>query len=210
MLVPDRRTVLVLVSLVGAMTFSAGLLLLLEPGPVVPKTNISLNTVDMPRSAEQVLFEIDGQLHPWSAIVIHSSGTSEGSAAALDQVHRKLGLGGLGYHFVIHNGRGGTDGRIVMSDRWHGQASGAYCAGPDADWFNKNAVGICMVGDFDASAPTDAQRDALISLIHSLQRKFRIPAERIVIQTGSPDSASPGKLFPVAAFHRQLLTFATP
>ncbi|MCW5853842.1 MAG: N-acetylmuramoyl-L-alanine amidase, partial [Anaerolineae bacterium] len=149
MLVPDRRTVLVLASLVGAMTFGAGLLLLLEPGPVIPTTNISLNTVDVPRSAEQVLFETDAQLNNWSAIVIHASGAPEGSAAAIDNVHRKLGLGGLGYHFVIHNGYGGSDGRIVMSDRWHSQTAGAYCAGPDADWFNSHAVGICLVGDFD-------------------------------------------------------------
>ena len=46
MWIPDRRTVIVLTSLIGAMTLVSGLLLALEPGPVSLTRQVSLVVMD--------------------------------------------------------------------------------------------------------------------------------------------------------------------
>lgn len=207
MLVPDRRTCIVLGSLLGAMTLASGLLFLLEPGPVLSTTDISLTAIDQPGSPQEELFNVLRPLSNWSAVVVHGTGTTEGSADALHAAHVKLGYGGLGYHFVIHNGRGGADGEVVPSPRWRNQYAGNYCRGADADWFNKHGVGICLVGDFDRHPPTDAQKQALIGLVRRLQDKLMIPSERVVLPSDGPWSVTEARFFPVAAVRRELVNF---
>ena len=47
----------------------------------------------------------------WRGITIHHSATHSGNAAQFDRIHKNSnGWDGLGYHFVIDNGRGGRDG----------------------------------------------------------------------------------------------------
>ncbi len=202
----DRRTSLVLGSLLGAMTISSGLLLLLEPRPMVPVPDISLNALTPePISFEQQLFTTTRPLAPWRGIVIHASGSQFGNAQTIHDVHQRLGLGSLGYHFVIHNGNGGPDGYLTRGPRWNAQGEGAYCGGPDADLFNRHALGVCLIGNFDQQAPTDAQLRQLVELVNALQQRFDIPDTNVWLQTGAPGSNDPGKLFPLAAFQRQLL-----
>src|SRR4030042_5047286 len=79
----------------------------------------------------------------WHTIVVHHSGTVQGSAAAFDAYHRQRGWDGLGYHFVIGNGTLSSDGCIETGYRWWEQRDGAH-----AKEHNKKTVGICLVGDF--------------------------------------------------------------
>jgi hypothetical protein len=207
---PDRRTIIVLTTLVSAMTLVSGVLLMMEPGPIQPLA-ISLQAFDNTEKTTTNPLATDAMLHQWLGIVIHDSGTLQGTADQIDAAHRQFGLGSLGYHFVVHNGApaipGNDDGQIVVSERWTNQSDGAYCGGPDADQFNQNAVGVCMIGDFDRQAPTEAQMQSLINLVRGLQSKFGIPADRIWVQTGGRTDSSTGKLFPVATFQRQLRQF---
>src|SRR5687768_8035868 len=46
----------------------------------------------------------------WNWIVIHHSATDNGSATSFDRSHRARGWDGMGYDFVIDNGRGAQDG----------------------------------------------------------------------------------------------------
>lgn len=202
---PDRRTIIVLTTLVSAMTLVSGVLLMMEPGPIEPLA-ISLQAFENDNAPVNPL-ATDAPLHPWLGIVIHDSGTLQGNSDQIDQAHRQFGLGSLGYHFVIHNGNGAPDGQLVSSNRWKGQTKGAYCGGPDAEQFNQNAVGVCMIGDFDRQAPTEAQMQALINLVRALQNKFAVPSDRIWVQTGGRSDSSTGKLFPIATFQRQLRQF---
>ncbi|MCC6580322.1 MAG: N-acetylmuramoyl-L-alanine amidase [Phycisphaeraceae bacterium] len=205
---PDRRTLIVLGVLVASMTLAAGLLLALEPQPVLRTADISLNSIDRPRPDEDTLLNTTRPLSQWMAIVIHDSGSSEGSVESIARIHQRLGLGGLAYHFILTNGHGGEDGTVVSGPRWRNQQPGAYSVGPDADWFNNYAIGICLVGDFRRTAPTDQQIAELVKLVHRLQHQFSVPAERVLVRTGSGDE--PGQLFPLASFQRQLLTTANP
>lgn len=196
------------------MTVAAGLLLILEPGPVAPVTGISLTSLDHAGQSRDTLFATTpaAETTGWGAIVIHHSGGPSGSAKSLGQLHEKLGIrDGLGYHFVIGNGRGAGDGQIEVGYRWRHQISGVHTGGPDGEWFNRNAIAICLVGDGDQTAPTQAQLRELVWLVQHLQAKLRISQQRIFLHNDlSPTTTSPGKLFPVARFRQQLLPIPEP
>lgn len=203
---PERRTIVVLAALVMGMTLTSGLLLLLEPGPVAPLTGLTLTSLDRSASPEQKLFDTSTTPRQWQAIVIHDSGSLTGSSRTLHQAHEQAGRDGLGYHFVVNNGTGEEDGVIEMGFRWPRQLAGQYVeGGEDAQWFNENAIGICVVGDVDRESPTVAQRAELLWLVQQLQARFNIPRDRVYVEVGSSaDSAT--HLFPHAWFRSQLLT----
>ncbi len=144
-------------------------------------------------------------VRPWKYIVIHHSATSKGSAAVFDAGHRARGMvNGLAYHFVINNGSGRTtDGRIEIGDRWHRQLHGGHCRQPE---INQQGIGICLVGDFTRTQPTNAQLDALAVLVRGLQHQFAIADEDIVGHGAiiGEFSECPGKSFPWKRFHQQL------
>jgi len=206
---PDRRTCIVLASLIGAMTVASGLLLILEPAPVVPVPDISLSALDQPtNSVTQQIFPPAGadQLHNWKGIVIHDSGAMSGSAQSINEIHEALGVGTLGYHFVIHNGNGGPDGLRTDGPRWHRQAAGAYCGGADADLYNQHAIGVCLIGNFAKESPTEEQMQQLVKLVNTLQQRFDIASNRVWVQSGADQDATPGRHFPLARFQKQLLS----
>ena len=216
MLIPDRRTLIVLGSLIGAMTLVSGLLLVLEPGPVAPLEGISLSAVDRAVDPAKLLFDTrpEPRENRWSAIVVYYSGTPAGSADTIDRTDRRLGLDGLGCHFVVNNGRGGDDGDVEMGYRWVYQRDGAYCAGRDGRWFNQNAIGICLIGRPDQQPPTDRQVQKLVWLVRQLQTRFNIPAANVIVSAerriGRDAPVSPGPYFPLANFRQRLLTTASP
>ncbi|NRA40011.1 MAG: N-acetylmuramoyl-L-alanine amidase, partial [Planctomycetes bacterium] len=85
----------------------------------------------------------------WKYIVIHHSGTAKGSPSGIDRHHREEnGWDGIGYHFVIGNGRGMRNGRIEYTFRWDQQREGAHAGGKDKT-YNQQGIGICIIGNFD-------------------------------------------------------------
>lgn len=204
---PNQRTILVLGSLVAAMTVASSILLVLEPTPTQPGQSQLLSSIDASMPAESMLFktEVAASRDRWQAIVIHHSGSLSGSAQAMNRDHMQSGLSGLGYHFVIHNGRGGPDGEIFLGYRWQYQVEGAHTAGEDGDWYNKNAIGICLIGDPDRHAPTDAQIRELLWLVQALQRQYDIPSREVyVVGSDADQPANPGRFFPIADLRQQL------
>ena len=199
---------MVLGALVMGMTLTSGLLLLLEPGPVAPLTGITLQSVDRATEPAERLFDTT-QAKPWLAIVIHDSGGLTGSSESLNTLHENAGLGGLGYHFVVNNGSGQSDGLIEVGFRWQRQFNGNYVQGEGADWFNNNAIGICLVGDADRRSFTEAQLRELVWLVQQLQRKFGIPSDAVFVEVGGGENG-PSRLFPYAWFRGQLLSPQTP
>lgn len=208
MVLPDRRTLLVLASLIAAMTVTAGVLMLLEPGPVAPVTGISLTSIDHAGQARDTLFATSPapQASRWGAIVIHHSDSDTGSAKSIGQFHEKIGIkGGLGYHFIIGNGKGAPDGQVEVGYRWRHQLSGVHASGSDGNWYNRYAIAICVVGDGNKDEPTPAQMRELYWLVQQLQARFHMPASRVFLHSDIAQTNSPGKLFPVANFRQQLL-----
>lgn len=101
----------------------------------------------------------------WRYITLHHSATQEGNAEAFDRNHRRRGMGGLAYHFVIGNGTGSQSGEIEVGWRWRRQK--------ETD--RKGDIQICLVGDFNIQEPTPRQLDSLIKLIRLLSKQYSIP-----------------------------------
>lgn len=200
----SKRTLTVWTSLLGAMTVVGGGLFLLNGGPGSTGQGLSippLMALAGPSTVEVVFNTTEPiQAGRWQAIVIHDSGSPVGTPASMDAQARAMNLKGLGYHFVLGNGNGLDDGEIHMGDRWMRQGPGAHAAGKDADWFNLNAVGICLVGDGDRQKPTASQMQRLAQLTAALARELNIPADRIYLHSDIAQTTSPGRLFPEQEF----------
>jgi N-acetyl-anhydromuramyl-L-alanine amidase AmpD len=144
-------------------------------------------------------------LRDWKFIVIHHSATTNGSAEAFDEQHRARGMvNGLAYHFVIDNGTDGTtDGAVETGTRWTKQLPGGHCRQNN---INEHGIGICLVGDFSKSRPTEKQLDALESLVRQLQEQFDIAADQILGhgEIIGEFSECPGKEFPWDEFKKRL------
>jgi N-acetyl-anhydromuramyl-L-alanine amidase AmpD len=138
----------------------------------------------------------------WTAIVMHHSGTKTGNVAIFDKVAREgRHWEGVGYDFVIGNGTDSGNGEVEVTFRWREQKVGAHCGGTPGNWANKDAVGICLVGDFSRNTPTAAQMKSLVELVRFLQRRYSIPKSRIYGHKTTPGARitdCPGKRFPMA------------
>lgn len=125
---------------------------------------------------------------PWTVIVVHHSATRRGGAALFDKDHRAKGWEGVGYDFVIGNGTDTGDGELEVTFRWREQRDGAHVKG-----WNEVSIGICLVGNFEETDPTPAQRATLETLLRHLRRRFGIPPERIVGHKTLNPTACPGR-----------------
>ena len=145
----------------------------------------------------------------WKAIVIHHSGTAKGSARAFDNYHKSgNGWEGVGYDFVIGNGTSTGDGRVEVTFRWKKQMVGAHCRTDHTNWANKDAIGICLVGNFNKTVPTRRQIEALKKLTRFLSRRYGISKDRIYGHNTTPRHSTstdcPGKRFSVKKFKAML------
>jgi hypothetical protein len=137
----------------------------------------------------------------WTAIVIHHSGTANGNAEIFDRWHRDRQWDGVGYDFVIGNGTDSGDGEVEVTFRWREQKVGAHCKTPD-NWANAEAVGICLVGNFNLEPPTESQKEALVKLVRFLQDWYAIPPGRVYghgATPGASETECPGAFFSVSA-----------
>jgi N-acetylmuramoyl-L-alanine amidase len=175
-------------------------------------------------SWNDILHKIPAYAKGWKYIVIHHSGGASGNAAVFDEWHTKMGYGGLAYHFVIGNGKGSGDGQVEEGFRWKEQMAGTHVT-VNSWYHNIYGIGICLVGDFSVSKPTEKQMAALITLTDRLMAVYGIPIENVIgqkdVQHGDIDwtdsaltvsfipgkyekQSCPGKNFPWADFRRRL------
>ncbi|MEM1011597.1 MAG: peptidoglycan recognition family protein [Planctomycetota bacterium] len=129
---------------------------------------------------------------PWKYIVIHHSATPDGGAREFDKLHRGNGWDELGYHFVIGNGTDTPDGAVEVGPRWRKQKHGAHAKTAD-NRFNELGIGICLVGNFDHSSPTQRQMHALTVLSAHLMQQYRIPPGRLIGHGDTSATACPGE-----------------
>ena len=138
----------------------------------------------------------------WKWIVIHHSATPTGGAAAFDKMHKAKGWDELGYHFVIGNGTDTRDGQVEVGSRWPRQKWGAHAKTPD-NQYNDFGIGICLVGNFDLTRPSDEQVKSLSKLVAFLMRTYRIPADRVVGHSDTGKATDcPGRMMNVAQVRR--------
>jgi LysM repeat protein len=133
----------------------------------------------------------------WKYIAIHHSATSQGSLESMDRYHKveRRMTNGLAYHFVIGNGRNMGDGLIGVGNRWKRQIKGGHLY---AEWQNDIAIGICLVGNFEETAPTAKQMESLEALLAWLQTRTNIRKDMIMPhrKLNVKPTVCPGKYFP--------------
>jgi len=195
----SRRKFFVFLSLVGLLTGTSALLLALAPAPLKPESAASLFALDTPKSMD-VIFETTNPVAGgrWKYVFVHHSQTPSGNAATL-----AARPGGLGDHFVIGNGSGCVDGEIQIGHRWASQLPAGPAPGLSA--VRPDCISICLVGDFNHSAPTATQRVRLNQLVATLQSGLAIPGGSVHTVQGTNTPADAGRLFPTDAFRQQLL-----
>ena len=141
----------------------------------------------------------------WKGIVIHHTATPEASAKGLDNYHRQQRKmqNGLAYHFVIGNGKGMRDGEIHIGNRWKKQQDGGHLK---LEKWNKENIGICLVGNFQAHYPTRAQMDKLEGLIRVLLKQCRLTSSKVTTHKlkHKNHTVCPGKLFSFLALKKRL------
>jgi hypothetical protein len=140
----------------------------------------------------------------WKFIIVHNSGTRQGSARVFDYYHRHVRRmkNGLAYHFVIGNGTSTRNGQIEIGDRWIKQMRGGHV---HSDYMNNIGLGICLVGDFNRDQPTRAQLEACEELIKYLQERCGLKMQvRPHREVNPPRWATdcPGDVFPYGWFGR--------
>ena len=151
---------------------------------------------------------------PWDQIIIHHSGRMTGTVRDLDARAKSAGLNGVGYHFVIGNGSGLSDGVVEKGYRWTQQLPGAHVAisanassaeRDQATRLNRTSIGICVIGNGDRQPFTEAQLRSLIELVRSLQQTWGIPATSVRLHSDVSLDSGPGRFFPTERLEAHIL-----
>ncbi|MBM4054849.1 MAG: N-acetylmuramoyl-L-alanine amidase [Planctomycetes bacterium] len=172
------------------------------PSAIPPTTTVMKSSIRPPEKKLDFYLssEIKNQLErcyvrDWKYIVIHHSASDTGSAQEFDKYHRQTRgwENGLGYHFVIGNGKGSGDGEIEMGSRWKKQIDGAHAGIKE---YNHYGVGICLVGNFNKNYPTQAQMKSLSALVEYLEERCHIPSDNVLMHRHCKQTECPGRNFP--------------
>jgi hypothetical protein len=182
--VSQKRVAVVLASLVGTMTISAGVLLLMEGGAL--GTNVPGAFVADPSAS---LVNTPLQAKSWNYIIIYESADVSASVESLAEGRVTGGSDPFrsvrpkaNFHFVIEMG-----GALNSGTTWHRQEAGA----PNASWpdprshsfpIYTNAVGVCLAADINRGKLTQAQHQTLLQSVRELQRLYKIPTENVLFQ----------------------------
>ena len=132
----------------------------------------------------------------WTHIVIHHSGSPVDTLKSMNEYHLEKGWDGIGYHFIIGNGIKTIDGNVEETFRYRQLKDGAHALTPDL-FYNKNAIGICLIGDFNINSPTDKQISSLKNLLLTLKNKYGIMNKNILIHKEVKATECPGVNFPI-------------
>ena len=134
----------------------------------------------------------------WRYIVAHHSAVEAGNARTYGAEHTRRGYEhGLGYHFVIGNGRDSGDGEIEVGSRWIKQVRGGHVRSQEV---NETGIGVCLVGNFENHPPSSRQMASLTALIDWLREgrvssRCRFSVHRWVDRN---HTLCPGRHFPYA------------
>ena len=183
------RRFLVIAGLLSSLTLTSILLLILAPSPLLPEPRSLMVLESNPTLDEIFDTQTPIQSRRWQSIFIHHSRTRRADAAA------------GGDHFLITGPGDGADGEIRIDPRWNNQQSASPAGGAMA----ANCITICLVGDFDQSAPTATQIRRAQQLIQTLQRRLRIPARNVIAYDRPNSPAGLGRRFPAPRLREALL-----
>jgi hypothetical protein len=190
-----QRRFIVMAALVTVLSGTSALLLALSPAPLAPEP-LLIAADEQGNDLTLAIFRTQetADNSPWKYIYIHQSKSVAGNVTM---------LGNPGDHFLVGNGEGLVDGEIQMTQRWNLQQPPAPPAGVGT--MNSNVISVCVVGDFDQMRPTAAQFHRIADLTKTLQAKYRIAAENVMLYPEAATQGGIGRHFPVTALREQLL-----
>lgn len=176
--------------------------LLLEPEfspttPAEPMTPITKDNPWKPLTAAR----------DWKYIVLHHTASKQGDVESIHESHLKnkdksgKPWLGIGYHFVIGNGEGMTDGEIEPTFRWKQQMQGAHAGVAE---YNQLGVGIVLVGNFEDQPPTAAQMASAKRLVRTLSREYEILTPQIIGHCDVKATECPGSRFSLSAIRESI------
>ena len=162
---PSKRTQIVWISFVGAMTLVVSMLWFGQSGNR-NSGYIAGSIGPMDAATPDPIFDLGSvavDRERWEGIIIHHLGQPAGDAERVHRLHQSYGYQGLGYHFLIGNGNGLGDGIVHVGYRWTDQLPGAHVArvARDADRLNERTIAICLIGNGDRRPFTPRQRENL-------------------------------------------------
>ena len=141
----------------------------------------------------------------WKRIVIHHSATPVDDAMNMHRVHKARGMkNGLAYHFVISNGsRKAYDGEVYLGGRWKAQLDGGHMK--RLSW-NRESIGICLIGNFELRSPTTKQMTALEGLCEYLMKRCKISNSQVTTHKilHKNHTVCPGKYFSLPSLIKRI------
>lgn len=165
------RTIKVWLSLVGAMTFGATILMALDSqkpaaGPFSLASYTKLKAVD-----DVLGFNAQAIQGRWDKIEVYYSNTEAGDINTLALFGGLTSSEEVNVHFVVCNGDGGEDGLIQPSYRWQNQYP---CLAGDSWYGSRSTIRICVIADGKGVMPTDIQIKRSNIMIDALCMRFGI------------------------------------
>jgi N-acetylmuramoyl-L-alanine amidase len=107
-------------------------------------------------------------------IIIHHSLTKDGTVNDWKAIRRyhieEKGWDDIGYHYGIEN----VGGKIVVQKGRAENVIGAHCLG-----MNDKSIGICVVGNYDLTEPTEWALKVLVNLCTDICKRYSLNPEDI-------------------------------
>lgn len=143
----------------------------------------------------------------WKWIIIHHSLTKDQKVvdwSAIRKYHKEtLGWTDIGYHMGIEEIWSPFPGyhyEILVGRQLN--ETGAHCKQRGK---NRDALGICLIGNFDLAPPSKEQLEKLIKLVKALMEVFQIPKRNVKRHSDFAHyKTCPGKKFPWKEFKSKL------
>jgi hypothetical protein len=162
-----------------------------------------------PIKCDETLFseiENHGGVHTWSRIIIHHSATKDGNTNDWDSI-KLWHTGQIGssdsasvdYNPYVankmqdigyHSGLEFVNGRLVYRYGRSLEINGAHTIGQ-----NHEAIGICVVGNFDLIEPSHQHYFMLACLCRAYMRRYGIPIQNVGGHNYFADKTCPGRRF---------------
>jgi hypothetical protein len=184
----QSRTVRTLASLFTAMTIGAMSLMWMETAPIDDPTPRRLTALKSSLFDKAIVHNTHVPLNQskWLNIVVKNAPTTDHDAAQA-------------CHFIVSDG----DPAITTTELWKRQIDGYHTFAPGHDW-NDDSIGVCVVGDLDDKTLSPRQFQELMTLVQTLQGRFKIRSEHVYLHSELDGrTTAPSGQF-VRAFSRQL------
>ena len=129
-------------------------------------------------------------------VVLHHSASQIGTTwQDIHRWHLNNGWAGIGYHYCIH-----ADGSIYRGRPE--QMKGAHAYHDNQREANSDGIGICLVGNFETGAPTEAQLVSTVELIRDIRTRY--PGIPVIGHKDVMPTACPGRNFPWVELRKRL------